>query len=110
MAAIRRTDTAISFDAASRARLSRLEEQFGGKSAAVREALLQLELQQSFTRDLVRDMVLEIATAVEPDGRYDPAEDPRPEEAALRLASLLGSMPAAEGIVMALRELSTRRR
>lgn len=102
----RRSDTTIGISEADATRLARLAPHFGGKVGVVREALLELELRQSYVRDLVRDAVLHAAADVTPDGLYDPADDPRPEQAVGRLAALLGSMPAAEGIVMALRELS----
>lgn len=102
----KRTDTTFSLDTASRARLTRLEKSYGGKSAAIREALLRLEVSESYARDLARDAVLAAAAAVRPDGQYDPADDPRPETAALQLCAVFGSMPLAEGILAALRELS----
>lgn len=71
-------------------------------SKIVRRGLLQLELQQSNLRQDVMHATLALAAALDPDERYDPADDPRREEATQRLAALLGSTPAAEGIAQAL--------
>lgn len=109
MAATGRTDTTVGISETDATRLARLAPHFGGKVGAVREALLELELRQSYIRDLVRDAVLQAAADVTPDGQYDPVDDPRPEQAVGRLAALLGSMPAAEGIVMALQSIMTER-
>ena len=57
---------------------------------------------------VVADAVAAVALAVEPDERYDPADDDRAEEPVLRLAQLLGSLPAAEGVAQALRLTWTR--
>lgn len=103
-----RKDTTIYFDEASRARLDRLVAHDGNRADVIREALLQLELHQSYTRDQVRNAVLAVAAAEESDGQYDPADDPRPEQAVSVLAERLGSLPAAEGVQLALRQLWLR--
>jgi hypothetical protein len=90
-------------DDESIARSERLENELDlDKSKVVRLALKKLELQQSNLRQDVMHAVLALAAALEPDERYDPADDPRREEATQRLAALLGSTPAAEGIAQAL--------
>lgn len=50
----------------------------------------------------VRQAVLALATALEPDERYDPADDPREEQAVTRLAHLLGGLERARGVSEAL--------
>lgn len=84
-------------------RINRLKKEMDlDASKIVRRALLELELQQSNLRQDVMHAVLALTAALEPDERYDPADDPRREEATQRLAALLGSTPAAEGIAQAL--------
>jgi hypothetical protein len=95
----------LRLDSVAEQRLDRLRQHYGDDSATMRAALLCLELQQSHLRDLVRQAVLDLAAAVQPDERYDPADDPRPEQATLALAALLGSISAAEGVALALREV-----
>jgi predicted transcriptional regulator len=93
----------LRLDAESAARLDRLAEQHGGEaSATMREALKLYELGQAHMADLVRDALLNLAAAIEPDQCYDPAEDPRRTEAVMALAAILGSVPAAEGAAQAL--------
>ena len=65
-------------------------------------------VQQSLTRDAIRDTVLAVAEAMEPDGQYDPADDPRPTQAIHLLAQLLEEPLVAEGIAAALRTLWVR--
>jgi hypothetical protein len=98
----------VRLDADALRRLQRLMEQYGDASATMRKALLHLELEQGYVRDLVQQAVLDLAAAVQPDERYDPEDDPRPEQATLALSALLGSVPAAEGIGLALRELALK--
>lgn len=59
-------------------------------------------------KTLIRQAVLDLAAAVEPDERYDPADDPREAAAVAQLAMLLGNHPAAEAISEALMMLWTR--
>lgn len=84
-------------------RLERLAVQ-GNKSPAevAREALIAYEINQSLFRDTVRDAVLGLIRACTPDELYDPADDPRQEEAVKRLGELLGSYYAAEGVQLAI--------
>lgn len=107
-----RSATTVRLPEDDMARLKRLAEASqADQSTVIREALLLYELEQSYVRDNVRDAVLALAAAVAPDGQYDPADDPRPEQAVLALAALLGSVPAAEGVqlaLMALRHLRER--
>lgn len=101
------TRVTYTVDNEAQARIERLESELDlDKSKVVRLALRELELQQSNMRDLVMHAVLALAAALEPDERYDPSDDPRREEATQRLAALLGSTPAAEGIAQALVVLS----
>jgi hypothetical protein len=64
--------------------------------------LLLEELTRSNKRDCIRDAMIHLLHALAPDEQYDPAEDPRQEEAVLRLGSLLESDAAAEGIALAI--------
>jgi predicted transcriptional regulator len=99
----------LRLDAESAARLERLSEQHGGEaSATMREALKLYELGQAHMADLVRDALIDLAAAIEPDGRYDPTDDPRRAEAVMALAAILGSFPAAEGAAQALTVLWTQ--
>lgn len=68
-------------------------------------------VQHSLDRDAIRAGVLRLAETVEPDGQYDPADDPRPGAALLALTDALGNVndrAAAEGIHAALMELWRR--
>lgn len=49
-------------------------------------------------RDTIRNAVLTLAETYEAGGSFDPAENPRPLLATLRLAQLLKGSVAAEGI------------
>lgn len=111
MAATRptRRDTSIGIGEADAARIDRLVGDYGSKINVVREALLALELQQNYIQDAVREAVIWLAEAVGPDERYDPSDDPRSEDATLKLARVIGSLPAAQGIAIALRELNARK-
>jgi hypothetical protein len=75
----------------------------------VRELVRESLLARAAVRDQVRAAVLALAAAVEPDERYDPAGDPRESEAIGRLAALLGSAYAAQGVAEALHDLWTAR-
>ena len=72
------------------------------------EDAIERRVQQSLTRDAIRDAVLAIAETMEPDGQYDPADDPRPTQAAHTLAQLLEDPLVAEGITAALHTLWVR--
>jgi len=66
---------------------------------------LEKEVQSSFDRDAVCDAIMNLALTCEPDGMYDPVDDPRPEAAVLALADLLGNAStrdAAMGVQLAL--------
>ncbi|HUY75537.1 MAG TPA: hypothetical protein VMV29_02125 [Ktedonobacterales bacterium] len=71
------------------------------------DAILR-RVQQSLTRDAIRDAVLAVAEALEPDGQYDPEDDPRPPQAVHQLAQLLEDPLVAESIAAALRTLWMR--
>lgn len=63
-------------------------------------------------RDLLRraaiaDAVVALGQSYEPDGQYDPADDPRPEESARALAALIDE-GAAAGVASGLMSLWTR--
>jgi len=81
-----------------------------GVPAAVvaKEAISEARLRDSFIADEVHAAVLALAAALEPDEQYDPVDDPRQDAAVGRLASTLGSLPAAQGVARALTELSVR--
>ncbi len=69
-------------------------------------------VQDSFDRDAIRDAVSKLAQTCEPDGQYDPAVDPRPGAAIIKLADLLGNVSAvnaAEGIQTALMMIMAER-
>jgi hypothetical protein len=87
-------------------RLDRLVTASGSTAGEIaRKALLDYEIQQSLYRDLVRDATLRLFLALRPDELYDPADDPRQEEAIRLLGGLLGSQFAAEGIASAFTHL-----
>lgn len=76
----------------------------GKESAAIAAAL-----RGYFARgDLIRDAVLALARAIEPDEQFDPADDTRAEEPHLLLAGLLDEV-AARAIEDALAVLWTER-
>lgn len=75
----------------------------------VRELVRESLLARAAIAGQVRQAVLDLAAAVEPDERYDPADDPREAEALGRLARLLGSAYAAQGVAAALTDLWTAR-
>jgi hypothetical protein len=81
-----------------------------GIPAAVlaKELARDARLRDAGISDMVAAAVLNLAAAIEPDERFDPAEDTRESEAFTLLASLLGSAPAAQGITRALNELWLR--
>lgn len=80
----------------------------GNASATIAAALEAYATMNDQRSNLIRQAVLELAAAAEPDERYDPAEDNRAEQPHLLLASLLDDQ-AAQAIGSALRELSRRR-
>jgi len=55
----------------------------------------------------VRNVVVAFWAALEPDERYDPADDPRESEALAQLARVLGDETAARGVAEALYLLRT---
>jgi hypothetical protein len=62
-------------------------------------------IQFSLDRATIELAVLQLATTIEPDGQFDPAEDPRPSAATTTLTALFGTVSnraAAEGIYDAL--------
>jgi hypothetical protein len=84
-------------------RLERLARESNKSSADIaREAVFAYEVAQSGFRDTVRDAVLNLYHVMQPDGQYDPVDDPRSEDAVRKLGTLLGSMYAAEGIQLAI--------
>lgn len=102
---------------------ARLDVDFGPllpliREAAAAEGISAGELVRALARDgladrsaladLVRIAVLDLAAAVAPDERFDPADDPREGAAVGRLAALLGSASAAQGVADALHELWAR--
>lgn len=62
---------------------------------------------QIVTQIAVRNAVVAFWTALEPDERYDPADDPRETEALAQLVRALGSEVAARGVAEALYLLRT---
>lgn len=93
----------LSIGTQGRAILDHLAGYYGGnKAEAARQAFLLLLQQHAGYRDLVAEAVQALAAALEPDGRYDPADDPREVEVVERLATLLGSTAAAQGVRQAL--------
>lgn len=89
-------------------RLFRLIEMTGHEAGdVVRSALIEYELNQTALRDVVRDAVLDLARSILPDGRDDPTQDTRREQAERSLAELLNSLYAAQGIAQALVILNT---
>jgi hypothetical protein len=73
--------------------------------ALARELLISGRLQHRALADAVRGTVLALAAATVNDGSTDPADDERYVRPLNQLASLLGSAPAALGVLEALREL-----
>lgn len=59
-------------------------------------------------RMAVRAAVMRLALTCEPDGQYDPADDPRPVDAVQNLTLIVDSVDIAQGIQEALRELWAR--
>lgn len=78
-------------------------------AALVKEYVQEARLRDGAITDLVAAAVLALAAAIEPDERYDPADDPREAEAVGQLAQLLGSAPAALGVQKALHQLWVQR-
>lgn len=78
------------------------------RGALVKDLILDARLQRDAIKPLIRQCVLDLGAAVEPDEQYDPAEDPRESQAVATLAALLGSYPAAEACAEALTILWTR--
>lgn len=87
-------------------RLERLAAKERRSAADIaREALISYEVSQSLYRDTIRDAMLVLIQACTPDELYDPANDPRQEEAVRKLGALLGSVYAAEGIQLAIMQV-----
>lgn len=78
-----------------------------GERTPTEDAIMR-RVQQSLTRDAIRDAVLAVAEALEPDGQYDPEDDPRPAHAIHQVAQFLEDPLAAEGIAAALRTVWRR--
>lgn len=78
------------------------------RGTLVKALVLDARLQRDGIKPLVRQAVLDLAIAVEPDERYDPADDPRESEAVTALAALLGSYVTAEACAEALAIIWTR--
>lgn len=79
------------------------------KAEIIKEALRERRLARSLLAEQIRQAVLALAAAIEPDERYDPTDDPREAEALAALAQFLGSAYAAQGIADALSGLWTAR-
>lgn len=73
------------------ARLTRMTSNGRGLSEVVNEALKEKEMRDTAFRETVRAAIIRVAD--------------HPEQAVQELTDLLGSHPAAEGIVLALLEL-----
>jgi hypothetical protein len=71
-------------------------------TAAIDEVLVSAVTDPIMHQLEVRSAVLALAATLEPDEQYDPADDPRPEQAHARLAALLGSNERARGVSEAL--------
>jgi hypothetical protein len=70
------------------------------------------QVQDSLDRSAISDAVQALADAMRPDEMYDPADDPRPAAAVMRLADLLSNIRprvAAEGVQMALDSMIGRK-
>ena len=80
-------------------RLTTREKRSTGEIA--RKALIQYELGLGHFKDTVRDAILDLFEVLLPDGRYDPEDDTRQEQAVQHLGTMLDSMSAAEGIAEA---------
>lgn len=65
-------------------------------------------LERSFTRDALREAIIQVGLAVAPDGVYDPADDPRAAQAVSALAQLVEDTTLAEAVADALRDLYMR--
>jgi hypothetical protein len=71
-------------------------------AVVAKELARDARLRDSLFAQQITQAVIAVGHAVAPDERYDPADDPRIEEAVVPLAALLGSLPAAEGVASAL--------
>lgn len=69
---------------------------------------IERRVEQSLRQDEIMAAILDVATAIVPDERYDPADDPRAEGAYAQLAHLLEDPVTAGAILRALRELWRR--
>lgn len=89
--------------------LSRLAADYhgGNESATIAAALDSYIMQLSTRGDLIRQAVLALAAAQQPDERFDPADDTRAEAPHLLLAALLDET-AARAIGSALAELAAK--
>lgn len=76
----------------------------GGNESAAIAAALAHHLERPA---LLRQAILDLAAAIEPDERYDPSDDPRTIAPTLRLMALLDAQ-AASAIGDALNELWVR--
>ncbi len=62
-------------------------------------------VERSLQRDDIRNAILTVGQAIVPDGQYDPADDPRLEQAISALGQLVEDMTFAEAVADALRTL-----
>jgi|GEM_PF-5607932 hypothetical protein len=65
-------------------------------------------VEQSLRQDEIMEAILQFAAVIEPDGQYDPEDDPRIESAHAQLAHVLEEPIVAGGIERAVRELWRR--
>ena len=76
--------------------------------AAEIESQLARRVVRSLDRDAISAAIVSVGLAVEPDGQYDPADDPRLEAAVRHLAQLIEDPLLAEAVVLALPRLWRR--
>lgn len=80
-------------------RLGRLSSSSGESPDKIaRQALIEYELSRSEFRETVRNAVLDLFQVLIPDELWDPADDPRQDQAVRFLGTLLNSAYAAQGI------------
>lgn len=72
------------------------------------ERQLARRVARSFDRDTITAAIVAVGIALEPDGQYDPADDPRPEAAVRHLAQLIEDPLVAEAVALALPRLWRR--
>lgn len=93
----------VTLDRVTRERADRLSGALQSDlSKLVRLGIQNLDQEQEYIRDLVRNAVWKLIAALEPDEGYDPEEDTRYEEAIQELTDLIGSIYIAEGIAEAI--------